>query len=159
MSVDTGTIAALREALDDEFRARATYRQIIASFGEVRPFVNIVEAEDRHARALLDLFKKFGIEAPADTWADRVTAPGTLAEACRDGVRAELENDAMYERLLGQVTDPSVRRVLRRLQMASRERHLPAFQRCLDRETVQGSAPEKLPPGTHRRSQIRRRGC
>ena len=35
----------LEEALLDEYKARDTYRKIIDTFGAVRPFVNIVEAE------------------------------------------------------------------------------------------------------------------
>lgn len=147
----------MREALEDEYRARATYRAVIDAFGPVRPFVNIVEAEDRHAKALLRLFERFGVQSPRDTWAERVKAPRTLADACRAGVEAEIENEAMYERLLSHVTDPSVRLVLQRLQRASRERHLPAFRRCLAR-TDEGAAGQ----GNHskegpRRARVRRR--
>jgi nucleotide-binding universal stress UspA family protein len=39
----------------------------------------------------------------------------------------------MYERLIAQVSDPIVRRVMRRLKEASQKRHLPAFKRCLSR--------------------------
>jgi hypothetical protein len=39
------TIEALREVLEDEYRARATYRAVIERFGPVQPFVNILEAE------------------------------------------------------------------------------------------------------------------
>jgi hypothetical protein len=37
----------LMAALDDEYQARATYAQVLEDFGDVRPFSNIVEAEDR----------------------------------------------------------------------------------------------------------------
>ena len=36
--------------------ARANYRQVIRTFGEIRAFTNIVEAEDRHIEVLLALF-------------------------------------------------------------------------------------------------------
>lgn len=134
MSPDSRTVAALREALEDEYRARATYRKVIEAFGPVPPFVNIVEAEDRHANALLALFERFGIAPPRDAWAERVTVPATLAEACEAGVRAEIENQAMYERLLKEISDPETLVVMRRLQRASQERHLPAFQRCVERD-------------------------
>ena len=45
-------IRALNEALDDEYRAFATYDQVLADFGEVPPFSNIREAEGRHIEAL-----------------------------------------------------------------------------------------------------------
>ncbi len=37
-------IVALNEALDDEYRALATYDQVIADFGDALPFNNIREA-------------------------------------------------------------------------------------------------------------------
>jgi rubrerythrin len=138
MILDEKTLDAMREALEDEYRARASYRKVIEAFGPVRPFANIVEAEDRHAKALLALFERFGVEPPQDTWPGRVKAPSTLVEACRAGVEGEIENEAMYERLIAQITDPEVLTVMRRLQRASQERHLPAFRRCLERETSGG---------------------
>jgi hypothetical protein len=131
---DLQTIQALSEALEDEYKARAAYRMVIERFGPVRPFVNIAEAEDRHIEALLAQFRRLGEDPPQDTWPERVTAPGSLAEACADAIGAEIENDAMYTRLLGQVTDTGVREVMLRLQTASRTHHLPAFQRCLARK-------------------------
>jgi rubrerythrin len=130
------TLEALSEALDDEYRARATYRKVIERFGPVRPFVNIVEAESRHIAALLRQFQRFQAAAPADTWPDRVKAPESLSQACAAGVQAEVENEALYARLLDLVADPEVRAVMRQLQAASRERHLPAFRRCLERHAI-----------------------
>ena len=127
------TIAALTEALEDEYKARATYRKVIEAFGPVRPFINIVEAEDRHASALLRQFERLGIQPPPDTWADRIAAPESIAAACEAAVAAEIENAEMYERLLDLVDDPSVRNVLLNLQDASQNRHLPAFRRRLER--------------------------
>lgn len=135
MSVDVKTIEALREALDDEYKARATYQSVIDRFGPVRPFANIIEAEERHASALLALFRHFGVEPPKDRWAGQVPAPSSLAEACQAGVEAEIENAAMYERLLAQVSDRRVRDVLTRLQEASQQRHLPAFRHCAERRS------------------------
>ncbi|MGD9658363.1 MAG: DUF2202 domain-containing protein [Methylocystis sp.] len=135
MDVEDKTIEALREALDDEYKARATYQSVIDRFGPVRPFVNIIEAEERHASALLRLFERYGVEPPKDRWAGRVPAPSSLEAACEAGVEAEIENAAMYERLLAQVSDARVRGVLMRLQEASQLRHLPAFRRCAERRS------------------------
>jgi len=52
-------VRALKEALDDEYRAWATYDQVIADFGEVRPFINIRDAERRHIEALATLFSRY----------------------------------------------------------------------------------------------------
>jgi rubrerythrin len=158
MIADAKTLEALREALDDEYRARAIYRKVVETFGPVRPFVNIAEAEDRHTRALLTLFERFGVDPPQDTWPARVTAPRSMLEACRDAVAAEIENEAMYERLISQISDPGALAVMRRLQRASQERHLPAFQRCVERETAgrRGSGGPDLTRPLPRR--LRQRG-
>jgi rubrerythrin len=156
-TLDAKTVKALREALDDEYKARATYRKVIEGFGSVRPFVNIVEAEDRHAKVLLALFARFGVEPPPDSWPRRVAAPRTLADACRAGVEAEIENEAMYDRLLQQITEPAVLIVMKRLQRASRERHLPAFRRCLQRETRGGGGPDGPTGGRPLRARVRQR--
>lgn len=153
MIADKHTIEALREALEDEYRARATYRKVIETFGPVRPFVNIVQAEERHADALLRQFDRLGVEPPQDTWPDRVTVPRTLAEVCEAAVQAEIDNETMYERLIRQVSDPVVRRVMRRLQEASQQRHLPAFRRCQERE--QGRGERTSPPFSGRRHRAR----
>ena len=147
MAPDSATVEVLHEALDDEYKARATYRKVIETFGPVRPFANIVEAEDRHAHALLRLFEAFRLEPPPDRWAGRVPAPASLRDACREGVDSEIENREMYERLLSRTSHPEVVAVMRRLQQASQERHLPAFERCLARYSEDQSAgPERGGP-------------
>lgn len=140
--LNEATITAMAEALEDEYKARATYRAVIASFGPVRPFINIVEAEDRHASALLALFDRFQLSPPSDDWADRVEPPESLAEACAAAVAGEIDNAEMYDRLLQQVEHPDVRRVLMNLQSASQDSHLPAFRRCLERESGQDPGHE-----------------
>ncbi|MEJ2141666.1 MAG: DUF2202 domain-containing protein [Gammaproteobacteria bacterium] len=130
---------ALIEAINDEYKARATYRHIINKFGEVRPFVNIVEAENRHVTALIPLFEKYGIAVPDDNWDTRIQVPSTILEACQAGVEAEIENAEMYDRLLEATAGyPDIQSVLTQLQRASSENHLPAFQRCVEREGRQG---------------------
>ncbi|MDY6979496.1 MAG: DUF2202 domain-containing protein [Pseudomonadota bacterium] len=128
----------LTEAIEDEYKARATYRRVLEEFGDVRPFSNIIEAEQRHIDALLVLFTEYGLRVPEDNWPDRVETPATLLAACQAGVAAEIDNAAMYDRLLNASSGhPDIQSVLRNLQRASRENHLPAFQRCVERETRQ----------------------
>lgn len=148
---DTQTIQALREALEDEYRARATYRKVLEAFGPVQPFVNIVAAEERHASALLAQFDRLGIEPPLDSWPARVKGPRSLAEACEAAVQAEIENEAMYERLIPKINDPILRRVMRRLRDASQHRHLPAFRNCLAREGAGGMGGGSTVKSGHRR--------
>lgn len=124
----------LIEAINDEYKARATYRDVISKFGKIRPFANIVEAEGRHIKALLPLFIKYGVDVPEDNWSSRIQSPKSVSEACRIGVESEIENAKMYSKLLASTTDFSdVHEVLMQLQRASAENHLPAFQRCLER--------------------------
>jgi hypothetical protein len=131
--IDEATVLAMTEAIEDEYKARATYQKVIDKFGPVRPFINIVEAENRHVQALLSLFERFQIEPPLDGWPDRVSAPASEKQACRDALEGEQDNMEMYDRLLSQVRHPAVREVLQNLQAASRDNHLPAFERCVRR--------------------------
>ena len=126
----------LLDALDDERKAQATYTAVIEKFGAVRPFINIVEAEGRHAEAIKRQLQRLGFQIPPDKWKGNVKAPASLAAACRQAVDAEIENIALYDRLLPQIGDANVRQVLENLQAASRENHLPAFQRCLSRNAT-----------------------
>jgi hypothetical protein len=127
-------VDALYEALEDEYRAWATYDQVISDFGEVRPFINIRDAEARHIQALCSLLATYEITVPKNTWSGRVTRYKSLREACEAGVTAEIENDQMYTRLLRSTDKSDILTVFRNLQQASQQRHLPAFQRCVERQ-------------------------
>lgn len=143
---------ALRAALDDEYRARAGYRAVLAVYGDVRPFVNVVESEERHIGALRVLFEREGLEVPPDPWAGRVPAPASLEAACQAAVDAERENAALYERLLAAARGrPDAEETFRRLRAASQENHLPAFERALARERGGGHAGRHGGPGRRRR--------
>ena len=127
----------LNKALMDEYHARNTYREIIAAFGSVRPFSNIVEAEQTHINFLLPLYEKYSIPVPAKPDATEIVLPGSMEEACRIAVQAEEDNIALYDELLAGTDEPDVIAVFKQLQTASRDHHLPAFRRCLERETNQ----------------------
>jgi hypothetical protein len=148
------------EALNDEYKARAFYRMVINTFGPIRPFVNIVEAEDTHARALERLCERYGIPLPADDWDRTLQPPASVPEACRAGVEGEIENIAMYDRFLKSTEIPDIRSLFQRLQARSRDAHLPAFQRCLARGGEAGQARgQGGPPSSRTRagSGLRRR--
>jgi hypothetical protein len=121
----------LDEAIQDEYRSEQTYLKVIATFGRVRPFVNIVQAEGRHILALSRLHNDHGLAVPPSKWTqENVPTYESFAAACSDAVAAETENVAMYDRLLSQGLPSDVRYVLGNLQAASRDAHLPAFERC-----------------------------
>lgn len=135
---------ALVAALDDEHRARATYRAVLRAYGQVHPFVNVVESEERHVAALRRLCDRHGVEVPADPWPERVATPASIEAACQAAVEAERENDRLYERLLQAAAGrPDVERTFRRLRAASQENHLPAFERALDRVRRGGRGPQE----------------
>lgn len=144
--MDSNALAEiLNEALMDEYKARDTYQRIIETFGPVRPFINIVEAEQTHIELLLPLYKKHAIPLPPAPDPMRISVPDSLLTACQLGVAAELANVAMYDRLIAATDPPDVVAVLQRLQAASRDHHLPAFQRCVERggssATGKGASP------------------
>jgi hypothetical protein len=126
-------VAALREALDDEYHAYSTYDQVVTDFGEVRPFINIRGAEARHIEALLSLFDRYGVPPPANRWSGNVKRYQRVRDACADAVEAEIANAALYERLMASTTRPDLLAVFANLRDASQERHLRAFQRCVSR--------------------------
>ncbi|MBR9971171.1 ferritin-like domain-containing protein [Magnetospirillum sulfuroxidans] len=130
MSVSSPIYQALCAALDDEYKARATYAAVIDRFGPVRPFINIIQSEQRHINALQMLFRRRDWSIPADPYGGMIVAPASLEEACRLGVQAEIDNVALYDRLNRLAADDAeVLAVFANLQQASQERHLPAFQR------------------------------
>ena len=148
---------ALVEALQDEYKARATYSLVIRRFGAIRPFINIIKSEERHIQALISLFRKYDFPIPVDDWLNRVETPASILEACQQGVQGEIENREMYKRLLNLTQEyPDVQRVFLNLQRASQENHLPAFQRCAEKgkntKNFCGRKGKQAPEGNrHRR--------
>ena len=120
----------LTYAIQDEYLARAEYDLITASFGSVRPFTNIMRAEETHIAAILPLLDAYGISAPADESASHAVSVATLTNAYQAGVTAEVNNIAMYETFLDQNLPDNVRDVFESLMRAS-ENHLRAFQNRL----------------------------
>jgi hypothetical protein len=124
---------ALCEALDDEYKARATYQAVVDKFGPVLPFANIIQSEQRHINALLSLFAERGFPIIADLYAEGLAVPASIEEACRAAVEAEIENVALYDRLMAAAAgDDEVLWVFRSLRRASAECHLAAFRRRLE---------------------------
>lgn len=128
---DEQTRPALLEALADERRAFARYEAVLAKFGDVMPFSNIVNAEKRHESFLLPLLEKYKLPVPKNEFTkESVTAPETVIDACKEGIEGEKQNIAMYDRLLGVVMESDIRDTFTYLRNASKNNHLPAFERC-----------------------------
>lgn len=128
-TLNADEIQGIYDALDDEYRAFATYDRVIQDFGPARPFINIRDAEARHIQALLSLFARYGLQVPPNPWIGKTPHYPSLEEACKAGVEAEIDNASLYDRILASTTRPDIIQVYRALQEASQERHLPAFQR------------------------------
>ncbi len=128
--------SALTTGLMDEYRAEAFYAAVIDKFGDVRPFVNIIRAEQTHSGAIATVMAAYGLDAGANPYlagAETVASvPATLQEACRMGVEAEIANRDLYNDQLipAAAGHPDIQVVFERLRDASNDNHLPAFQRC-----------------------------
>jgi hypothetical protein len=126
----------LTSALMDEYHAGAFYDAVLDRFGQVRPFVNIIRAEQNHASAIITLMRARGMAVPEITilGSAEVAAavPETFAAACAVGVQAEMDNAGLYDgKLLPAVVGyADITFALENLRDASQNMHLPAFQRC-----------------------------
>lgn len=120
----------LTYALQDEYLAHAEYEYIIDTYGSIRPFTNIIRAEETHIETLLPLFETYGITVPTNDAGTRVAAVSSLTEAYEAGVDAEIMNIDMYEAFLKEDIPSDVRTVFEDLMRAS-ESHLNAFENKL----------------------------
>ena len=131
---DPADIAALLAlAVQEEYKAEALYRSVLATFGpETLPFALIAEAEARHVEALRALFTRRSMTPPTSAWTPASFAPfASVALACEAGVAAELADADFYVPYLQRTDLPQdVRNVFTNLQKASLENHLPAFESC-----------------------------
>ncbi|MEI7556451.1 hypothetical protein [Candidatus Chlorohelix sp.] len=122
------SVNALGEAIQEEYLAHATYQAIVAKFGQVLPFSNIVNSENQHVTALARQFTNHGLAVPADSWVGKVTAPATLSEAFSAAIQLEKDDAALYDNLLKQVTEPELTRVFTQMQSASLNMHLAELE-------------------------------
>jgi hypothetical protein len=132
----------LNYAIQDEYLAQAEYELIIAEFGEIRPFINIVEAEQTHIDLLVPLFAAYNMDLPSNNADEIAVLPESISSALATGIEAEEMNIAMYKQFLSQDNLPDdVRSVFENLMNAS-ENHLRAFSKdrynYLGNDFVQG---------------------
>lgn len=121
----------LTYSIQDEYLARKEYELIMKTYGEQRPFSNIILSEEKHISMLTTLFNNYGLTIPVDQAANYVTVPSSLNAAYEAGVNAEIENIAMYDRFLQENLPQDVRNVFIALRDASKN-HLSAFQNHLN---------------------------
>ena len=135
ITVDDPLYDVLDTALQDEYRAEATYASALGVYGDVKPFTRIVLAEGRHVSAVARLIEKRGLPVP-DWDAEAHPIPADFnqlefAEACALGVQAEIENVAMYDELIAIGLPADVESVFLSLKTASESNHMAAFSRCM----------------------------
>ena len=70
---------------------------------------------------------------PANRWAGKAPRFASVHEGCVAGVQGEIDNVAIYDRLLRATQRSDLLDVFQSLRSASQDRHLPAFQRCAQR--------------------------
>lgn len=131
-TLDEQTQQALIAALTDEYIAKATYQKVIDTFGDVRPFSNIIQAEQTHIDLLLPLFEKYGVPVPEENQYAEAPEFETLQDALKAGVDAEIANAKLYDDFLANIKETDILAVFTRLRDASQQNHLPAFERALD---------------------------
>lgn len=126
----TALATTLNTALSQERYALATFKNVIAKIGPVRPFLNIVNSETQHVATLTALMTAHGITVPASTTTGAV-APATRTLSCQLGVTVETGLIAMYQNGIKLAKDfPDVVRVFNNFLDASQSDHLPAFILC-----------------------------
>ncbi len=111
------------------------YVLILASHGEFRPFTNIAASELTHIAWLKDAFAQLGLALPEDRGKEHMVPAPTPKSAYEAGVKAEVDNIAMYDSflasaLLRRPENASLRALFTRLRDASKS-HLAAFQNGL----------------------------
>jgi len=119
---------------EGEYAAYATYAAIVAEYGAVQPYTNILAAEAKHIVALEKILDRYGVAYPAENpYLGTIDAPASLAEAAQAGVDAEVANGALYDSMFAAVSGYSdITRVFTNLRAASLEAHLPAFELALE---------------------------
>ena len=131
-SSDLSILNMLTYAIQDEYLAHAEYKSIINKYGAVRPFANIIRAEETHINMLVPLFKKYGFELPDNNAEQHIILPMDLKNALEIGIQAEIDNIGMYKRFLNEPLPQDIQNAFQRLKSAS-ENHLRAFKNALKR--------------------------
>jgi len=126
----------LNFAIQSEYLAKAEYEAIIAAYGEIRPFTNILSAENTHIDLLLPLFEAYGFEVPADNASASVVLPDSITAAIATGIEAEKATIAMYEAFLAQADLPDDARTTFEYLLQASQRHLVSLQK--DRASCYG---------------------
>lgn len=125
--------AAIERALADERAAEARYDAVVQAFGPVMPFRRLERAEHRHSWALEQLLVQHRTPVPPEATSPSRAEPKSLRDECALAVQTEEKNVALYDELMSGDLPADVRCVFSHLRDASKNRHLPALERCAGR--------------------------
>lgn len=132
----------LTTGIKEEYMARATYKAANLVFNNRKPFANIVRAEEQHTRMFIKLFEARKWTLPKDDYAQkpdesnqdfakRLNLPTDWTEALKLGVKLEKEDVKFLGDALKTDLPDDVRTTFQNLLVASRDRHLRAFEAFL----------------------------
>jgi len=128
---DLTLIDMLTYAVQDEYLAHGEYTAIEEKFGSQKPYTNIISAEETHLAYLEEVYLAYALEFPEDTSSEHIIVPSDLLEAAKTGVKAEIDNIAMYDIFLAYDLPENIHEVFTALKSGS-ESHLLAFQKQVD---------------------------
>lgn len=124
----------LKYSLEDEYIAKNEYDKIIKTFGQIKPFTNIIQSEKTHIYEIITLMKEYNLNSNIvneNEIAKQIKVPLTLIECYEASITAEIDNIAMYEKFLKEKNLPkNLEDLFIKLSTASKN-HLNAFKRQL----------------------------
>lgn len=121
---------ALKATLEREQYALATYQGVVAKFGSVRPFANVIPSEERHVATIRAFFGEYKLALPSGS-VSGASAPATLSAACDLGTSIERSLGTLYGEQLPKVAAyADVHQAFEAFRTVSMDRHLTAFERC-----------------------------
>jgi hypothetical protein len=142
---DVDVLLAALMGPDGEYAALASYQAVLDEYGQVEPYATILQAESRHADALIRQLERLGVEVPENPYLGEIAAPADLQTAAEAWAEGEILNVELYDYLITQTDNSQILKVLGNLRRASLESHLPAFQAAAEN----GGTLESMPEGEH----------
>jgi hypothetical protein len=122
----------LTYAIQDEYLAKAEYQYILDTFNNLTPFQDVMMAEVQHIADVKILLEKYKFPVPEDLSASHLTKVENSEQTYEIGVKAELDNIAMYEDFLTKELPEDVTTTFEFLIKASQQ-HLNVFEKLLTR--------------------------
>ena len=124
----------LRRALDEAHRVQSTVAKAVVDVGDKKPLGSLLAAQQDHVAGLVARFEASGLDVPANAWAGRVATVHDRLAACRTTRDAVQSTVALYGELAPQIQDDTLQATLDAARSLAVEDHLPALQKCIDKE-------------------------